>query len=248
MAGASISPARRGFDDRPGEKRRSEARQIVCGTGHRARCTCGRAPGFPAELPVGIVPVRNVSLELGAEDHPGSRHAERREHRLLHQQIERTLLLLLDHKLHQVDALAGVGESRTGIEMDVHLLVVLDRGEVAQARRVGEEHARRNPQPARVLHKERRRLSVRLVLIERLRQLRRDRGIEIELAPLDELHHIRREDTFRDRRCPSGRGARHRQRRIEAAHTERLAPDELPTIDDGDLRPGDVLRGQDFAR
>ena len=56
---------------------------------------------------------------------------ERREQRLLHELIERPALLLLYHELHQVDPFAGVPERGARREVQVHLLVRLEHGEVA---------------------------------------------------------------------------------------------------------------------
>ena len=152
MNGVSIDLRVAGLMIRPAEERRHEPRQILGAGRHRAGRARREALGLGLEVLVGVVAIGDVVGKLGPVDDAGASHAERRKQRLLHQLIERPAFLLLDDELHQVDTLAGVPVTRARREVQVHLLVRLEHGEVGKPRGVRQQHARRDRRPGRIAH------------------------------------------------------------------------------------------------
>ncbi len=58
---------------------------------------------------------------------------------------------MVDGELQQDHAFAGIAVFRAGVEMDAQLLVGFQEGEVGEARRMGQDHARRDLLPARIV-------------------------------------------------------------------------------------------------
>src|SRR5579871_1157588 len=89
------------------------------------------------------------------------------------------LSAVLDDKLQQDESLAGITEVRSGIEMNMQLLVRLDEPEIAKASGVIQTHARRDLFPARIVGQ----IFIRTVFIgeERIGAIRGKRVIKIIL-------------------------------------------------------------------
>ncbi len=114
-------------------------------------------------------------------------------------------LAIFDGELQQDQAFAGIGELRAGIEMDTQLLVALHEPEIGEAGRMGQGHARGDQLPARIAGQvlimavlafvDR----VGIVIGQRLVEIVRDRGIELELALVDQLQDGVGEDRLGDR-------------------------------------------------
>jgi hypothetical protein len=59
-----------------------------------------------------------------------------------------------EESLEDTEAITGIEEAAAGFVVEMHLLIRLDVGEVAEAGGVGKDHARGNPGPGKILDEE----------------------------------------------------------------------------------------------
>src|SRR6187402_2321881 len=237
-----------GFQELAAEESGDEEGEIVSVGGHGACGARGESPCLCNELSCGVEAIGGVYTELFAVDEAGVVHVQWREDGLLHEFVERLLLLLLDDELHKVDAFSGVEKLRPGLVMEMQLLVGLKAGKVRKTGDVRQQHARCHEWPRRILHNLRGRSAVGLVRIQWPGKLLRNGEVEIELAALDQLHDIGGEDALGNRRGPGDGVAIHGRVRIASAQAVRDTPDGPAAIKNGDLCTGDVRVGECFAR
>ena len=152
--------------------------------------------------------------------------------------VDRALGDGFHHELRDGDALARVGVTAAGFEVDRELLVGHEASPVRQAARVVEQHPQRKASRAFVAGE----IAEIGKLAQRSAEGALDRRVQIERAGFDELHDIGAKHRLRQRRAVKHAVLGQRRAGFAVLHAVGFLINEFSVVEDRHAQAGNVRR------